>query len=204
MDTRAKASELTTTGLLLAVSLVLCFVGVLFPTFGTYLKYLIPGMMAVIKTKYGYRYLTAFSLALLILVAVFFGIEQMVTGLFFVIPIGFALALVYEDNSIKNHLFAVVIFAVTGVLLLVVVGGVLGIHYREVYQEAVERFVSTFGRVYEALGLERTELADMLHRLMWLVITLFGVVMGYITYFMNKVVYRKGLDVLGRNAAFPS
>ena len=101
MDTRAKASELTTTGLLLAVSLVLCFVGVLFPTFGTYLKYLIPGMMAVIKTKYGYRYLTAFSLALLILVAVFFGIEQMVTGLFFVIPIGFALALVYEDNSIK-------------------------------------------------------------------------------------------------------
>lgn len=104
MDTRAKASELTTTGLLLAVSLVLCFVGVLFPTFGTYLKYLIPGMMAVIKTKYGYRYLTAFSLALLILVAVFFGIEQMVTGLFFVIPIGFALALVYEDNSIKNHL----------------------------------------------------------------------------------------------------
>ncbi|HOL12992.1 MAG TPA: hypothetical protein PLD61_01325, partial [Bacillota bacterium] len=55
MDTRAKASELTTTGLLLAVSLVLCFVGVLFPTFGTYLKYLIPGMMAVIKTDgYGY------------------------------------------------------------------------------------------------------------------------------------------------------
>jgi len=28
--------------------------------------------------------------------------------------------------------------------------------------------------------------------------------MGYITYFMNKVVYRKGLDILGRNAAFPS
>ena len=203
MDTRAKASELTTTGLLLAVSLVLCFVGVLFPTFGTYLKYLIPGMMAVIKTKYGYRYLTAFSLALLILVAVFFGIEQMVTGLFFVIPIGFALALVYEDNSIKTT-FCSGDFRSDRCSLLVVVGGVLGIHYREVYQEAVERFVSTFGRVYEALGLERTELADMLHRLMWLVITLFGVVMGYITYFMNKVVYRKGLDILGRNAAFPS
>lgn len=193
-----KTTALTTTGLFLALSIILYFVGVLFPSFGTYLRYLIPGLMAVLKTKYGYRYLTAFSFALLIMVAIFFGIEQLIIGLFLYIPVGFVLASLYENNTIVNHLVALVIFAVFGILLVVLVSLILGFDYKEMYMDVVELNYVLFGNFYERSGLSKAYFSDLFTRLIWFVLAATGVFYGYILYFINKIVYKKGLEIIDR------
>ncbi len=194
-----KTRSVTETGLLLALSLILYFLGFLFPGVGIYLRYLIPGLMAIIAVRHGYVTLVLYSIALAFCVGLFLGLEELIFALFMLIPAGFVLPLLYEDYSLKNKLIAASVFAVSSFFLISLLGLVMGVKGLGLVDKAAIMHYQIYGSFYNKMGVEEELFLATVSKLTWLIVILAGMLYGYMLYLINKVIYHRGLKVLEKN-----
>jgi len=191
-----KTRSVTETGLLLALSLILYFLGFLFPGIGIYLRYLIPGLMAIITARHGYVTLVLYSIALAFCVGLFFGLEELIFALFMLIPAGFVLPLLYEDYSLKNKLIAASVFIISGFILISLLGLVMGVQGLGLVDKAGIWHYQIYGSFYDKMGVGEELFLATVSKLTWLIVILAGMLYGYMLYLINKVIYHRGLKVL--------
>lgn len=194
-----KTRSVTETGLLLALSLILYFLGFLFPGIGIYLRYLIPGLMAIITARHGYVTLVLYSIALAFCVGLFLGLEELIFALFMLIPAGFVLPLLYEDYSLKNKLIAASVFIISSFILISLLGLVMGIQGLGLVDKAGIWHYQIYGSFYDKMGVGEELFLATVSKLTWLIVIFAGMLYGYMLYLINKVIYHRGLKVLGKN-----
>lgn len=192
----SKTKTLTESGLLLAVSLVLYYLGILLPGVGVYFRYLIPGLMAILMKRHDLLTLFLFSFALAFCVGLFFGLERLVEVLFMIIPAGFILPFLYAYNTAKVKIIAVIIFTFSGFFLLFFLGKVMGLEGLGIVDVFAIGHYSVYGRFYQKYGVKEVDFRQTVNSLIWLLVPIFSNLYGYVLYLINKLTYQKGLKIL--------
>lgn len=189
---------LTESGLLLALSLILYFWGFLFPGVGVYLRYLIPGLMAILVSRHGYLYLACFALTLAIGVTLFWGVQELIFTIFMLLPQGAVLPLLYRQNNLKNKAIALLVFTSAAFLVLFFLGQVMGLVGFDLVKELANWNYSVYEKIYTRLGINAEDFWHIVYSSRYFLIPLVGNLYGYMLYLLNKIVYRRGLKIINR------